>query len=119
LDPEDIKILSLEAICNFGKGTGLSWADIRLWGTMGPYIKPRCIGTVRVQTHCKYIYEYIYLLMLVVDGGYKNINLFSFTIIHATCRQTVRSIYSNNCSIITCFGLLLRPSSGWNSAKKK
>jgi hypothetical protein len=24
LDPEDIKILSLEAICNFGKGTGLS-----------------------------------------------------------------------------------------------
>jgi hypothetical protein len=28
LDPEDIKILSLGAIWNFGKGTGLSWADI-------------------------------------------------------------------------------------------
>ena len=35
LDPDDIKILSLGAIWNFGKGTGLSWADIRLWGTKG------------------------------------------------------------------------------------
>jgi hypothetical protein len=30
LDPEDLKILSLGAIWNFGKGTGLAWADIRL-----------------------------------------------------------------------------------------
>ena len=29
LDPEDSKILNLGAIWNFGKGTGLSWADIR------------------------------------------------------------------------------------------
>jgi hypothetical protein len=35
LYPEDIKILNPEAIWNFGKGTGLSWADIRLWGTKG------------------------------------------------------------------------------------
>ena len=35
LDPEDIKILSLGAIWNFGKGTGLSCADITLWGTKG------------------------------------------------------------------------------------
>jgi len=35
LDPEDIKILSLGAIWNCGKGTGLSWVDIRLWGTKG------------------------------------------------------------------------------------
>jgi len=35
LDPEDTKILNLGAIWNFGKGTGLSWADIRLWGTKG------------------------------------------------------------------------------------
>jgi hypothetical protein len=35
LDPKNIKILSLEAIWNFGKGTGLSWADIRLWDTKG------------------------------------------------------------------------------------
>jgi len=35
LDPQDIKILSLGAIWNFGKGTGLSWVDIRLWGTKG------------------------------------------------------------------------------------
>ena len=35
LDPEDIKIVNLGAISNFGKGTGLSWADIRLWDTKG------------------------------------------------------------------------------------
>ena len=35
LDPEDIQILNLGAIWNFGKGTGLSRADIRLWGTEG------------------------------------------------------------------------------------
>jgi len=35
LDPEDIKILSLGAIWNFGKGTGLSGADIS-WGTKRP-----------------------------------------------------------------------------------
>ena len=35
LDPEIIKILSLGGTWNFGKGTGLSWADIRLWGTKG------------------------------------------------------------------------------------
>jgi len=45
LDPEDIKILNLGAIWNFGKGTGLSRADIRLWGTKGPSIRPRFIGT--------------------------------------------------------------------------
>jgi len=39
LEPEDINILSLGAIWNFGKGTGLSWADIRLWGTKGPVYK--------------------------------------------------------------------------------
>jgi len=38
LDPEVIKILSLGAIWNFGKATGLSWTDIRLWGTKGPSI---------------------------------------------------------------------------------
>ena len=54
LDPEDIKILSLGAIWNRGKGTGLSWADIRLWGTKGSYIRPRCIGTVRARTQCQY-----------------------------------------------------------------
>jgi len=55
LDPEDIKILSLGATWNFGKGTGLSWADIWLWGTKGPSIKPMCIGTVRARTQCKSI----------------------------------------------------------------
>ena len=39
LDPEDIKSLSLGAIWNFSKGTGLQWTDIRLWGTKGPLIK--------------------------------------------------------------------------------
>ena len=50
LDPEDIKISSLGAIWYFSKGTGLPWTDIRLRGTKGPYLRPRCIGTVRAQT---------------------------------------------------------------------
>jgi len=30
LDPEDIKVFNMGAIWNFGKGTGLCCADIRL-----------------------------------------------------------------------------------------
>jgi hypothetical protein len=52
LDLEAIKILSLEAIWNFSKGTGLFWVDIRLWDTNGPSIRPRCIRTVRARTQC-------------------------------------------------------------------
>jgi hypothetical protein len=55
LDPEDIKVSSLGAIWNFSKGTGLSWADIRLWDTKGLSIRPGCIGAVRDRTHCKSI----------------------------------------------------------------
>ena len=50
LDQEAMKILSLGAIWNFSKGTGLSWVDIRLWGKKGPSIM--CIGTVRARTQC-------------------------------------------------------------------
>ena len=57
LDPENIRILRLGAIWNFGKGTGLSWADIRLWGTNGTSIRPRCIRTVWARTQCKSIYR--------------------------------------------------------------
>jgi len=39
LDPENIKSLSLRAIWNFSKGTGLSWTDIRLWGIKDVLIK--------------------------------------------------------------------------------
>jgi hypothetical protein len=31
------------------KGTRLYWADVRVWGTKGPFIRPRCIGTIRVR----------------------------------------------------------------------
>jgi len=55
LDPEDIKILNLGAIWNFGKGTGLSWADIRLWDTQSA-IRPRWIGTVSAWMQWKSIY---------------------------------------------------------------
>jgi len=47
LDPVDIKNLSLGAICNLSKRTGLPRTGIRLWGTKGPFLRPRCIGTVR------------------------------------------------------------------------
>ena len=33
------------SIWNFSKGTGLSWVDIRVWGTKGLSIRHRCIGT--------------------------------------------------------------------------
>jgi hypothetical protein len=42
--------LSLGTIWNFSKGTGLRWADISLWGTKGPFIRPRCVGTERART---------------------------------------------------------------------
>jgi hypothetical protein len=51
-DLEEINILSLEAIWNIGKGTGLYRADIRLWGTKGLSIRPRCIGTIRARAQC-------------------------------------------------------------------
>jgi hypothetical protein len=50
LDPEAIKNLSLGAIWKFGKGTGPSRVDIRLWGTKRPFIRPRCIRSVRTRT---------------------------------------------------------------------
>jgi hypothetical protein len=50
LDPEDITNLSLGAIWNFSKGTGLSWTDSRLGSTKGPFLRRRCIGTKRAQT---------------------------------------------------------------------
>jgi hypothetical protein len=50
LGPVGNKILSLVTIWNFGKGTGLYWADIRLWGTKDLTIRPVCIRTVRGRT---------------------------------------------------------------------
>ena len=52
LDPRAIKTLSLGATWNFSKGTALSWVYIRLWGTKGPSVRSRWIGTVRARTHC-------------------------------------------------------------------
>ena len=51
-----LKILSLGAIWDFGKGTGLYWADTSLWGAKDPSIRPRCIGTVKAGTQCNSIY---------------------------------------------------------------
>jgi hypothetical protein len=39
-------VLSMGAIWNFSKETVLSWVDIRLWGTKGPSVRPRCIRTM-------------------------------------------------------------------------
>jgi hypothetical protein len=49
LEPEEIKRLSLGAIWNFGKVTGLPWF---CYGSQRACFKrPRCIGTLRSQTH--------------------------------------------------------------------
>jgi hypothetical protein len=50
LDPVDIKDLRLGAIWNLSKRTGLPRIGIRLWGTKGLFLRPRCIGTLRTQT---------------------------------------------------------------------
>ena len=50
LDPEVIKSLSLGTIWNFSKGTGFPRTGTRLWGTKGLFLRPRCIGTIKVQT---------------------------------------------------------------------
>jgi len=47
LDPEDIKSLSVGAIWNFSKGTGLPWIGN---STKDPFLRPMCIGTVRART---------------------------------------------------------------------
>ena len=49
LDAEDIKSLSLGAIWNISKGTGLPWSSI-IMGHKGPVLRPRCIGTARAWT---------------------------------------------------------------------
>jgi len=53
LRSRDTGTLSLGAIGKFRKGTGLSGADIRLWGTKGQSIRSWCIGTIGAQTQCK------------------------------------------------------------------
>jgi hypothetical protein len=65
-------ILIQGAIWNCGKGTGLSWADTRLWGTKGLFIRPTCIVTIRAQTQYKSIYLSIHLSVQVF-GGHNNV----------------------------------------------
>ena len=53
LEPEDIKSISLRAIWNFSKATGLPWFDM---GHKGPVlVRPRCIRTVRPHTQMQSI----------------------------------------------------------------
>jgi len=50
LDPDYVRSLSLGAIWYFCEGSGLQRFGIRVWGTKGLVLKPRCIGTERAQT---------------------------------------------------------------------
>lgn len=58
-DLEGIKISSPGTIRNFGKGRGLTWADIRLRCTKGLSIRFRCIRTVGTRIHCKSINQWL------------------------------------------------------------
>jgi len=69
LEPEDIHILSLGAIWNFSKGTGLYWADIRSWGTKGQSIRSSCIGTVWAGTQRKSVCLYHLLSSVLTNLG--------------------------------------------------
>jgi hypothetical protein len=66
LDPEVIKGLSVGAVWNFSKGTGLPWADIRLWGTEGPFVRPRCIRNVRGRTQMQIIVVVVVVVVVVI-----------------------------------------------------
>jgi len=48
LDPEDIRKLSIGAIWNFAKGTGLLL--VQNMAHKGPVLRPRCIGPRRAWT---------------------------------------------------------------------
>jgi len=50
LDPEDVRSLIMGAFRNLSKAKGFPQTGIRLWGTKGPLLRPRCIGTVRART---------------------------------------------------------------------
>jgi hypothetical protein len=50
MELEDIKSISMGAVWNFGKATGLLWFDM---GHKGPVlIRPRCNGAVRPLPKC-------------------------------------------------------------------
>jgi hypothetical protein len=44
-----LKEMKQGAIGHFSEGTGLPWTGIRLWDTKAPFLRPRCIGTVRAR----------------------------------------------------------------------
>ena len=54
LHPEHVNCLSMGAIWNFSKGTGLTWLDIRLWGTKGLSKGPGALGPGRFEPNYSY-----------------------------------------------------------------
>jgi hypothetical protein len=54
--PQCVKCLSLGAIWNFSKGTGLPWIDTRLWGTKGPSKGQGASGPGRFEPDHSYSY---------------------------------------------------------------
>ena len=59
LEPEDIKSISLGAICN---SINLRCSHDSTWRTKGPLLRPRCIGTVRPRTQVQSVCHWQHIL---------------------------------------------------------
>jgi hypothetical protein len=83
LDPKYITSLRLEAIWNFSKETGLRWTGIKLWGKKGPFLRLRCIGTIRAQTQLliKQTINHLHPVPRIrMSGATPLLNLFAFVV---------------------------------------
>ena len=49
LDPEDVANLNMGAMWNFGKGTGLHYTSIRVWGTKVLFLGLGASGPQRLE----------------------------------------------------------------------
>ena len=94
LDLEHIKSLTMGAIWNFSEGTGFPCTGVSVWGTNGPFLRPRCIGTVRDRTQM--LINQIYGITLKVQFSQKR--LYLSTKLHgATFQQVALNIDVTQC----------------------
>jgi hypothetical protein len=60
------------------QGTRIPWADIRVWGTKGSFIRPRWIGTIRARTQM--LINQSIIITLEALGFNEELNFFRMSI---------------------------------------
>jgi len=63
LDPGNVRSLSLGAIWNFRKGTGLPWHGHQIMGHEWPVQKPTFVGTEKARTHLLFYSILLYSIL--------------------------------------------------------